>query len=332
MKNQYILAVDLGGTFIKFGLFSVSGECVYQWKAETVLESSGDHILDQIAAETAQAFSYCGLNSALLKGIGIGVPGPVIDGRIVNKCVNLGWGVFDIRKDLQKRMGAYGFSDLYIQALNDANAAALGEYYDGAGRDYMDVALVTIGTGIGCGIILQGKLREGAFGGAGEIGHFLMNPVETEFCGCGKRGCLEQYAAARGIVRRAQQQMKLSDTPSILRHIPEPTAKDILDAAKEDDPFGLDAARFAGDMIGRALAFISGVVDPEAFLLGGGISEAGEVILEPTRESFRKYAFHTSRDAVIRCAELRNDAGIYGAYRAVRNIVGQEVSGRARQR
>lgn len=331
MNERYILAVDLGGTFIKFGLFSLSGECVYRWKTETILDNNGDYILFQIADEAAKAFAFCGLELGLLQGVGIGVPGPVIGGSIVNRCVNLGWGVINLRKELQKQMTAQGFSDLRIQALNDANAAALGEYYDGAGKDYRDEALITLGTGIGCGIILNGELREGAFGGAGEIGHFLMDPNEQEYCGCGKRGCLEQYAAAGGIVRRARQQMEKYDTPSVLRHIPDLTARDVLDAAREDDPFGLDAARFSGSMIGRALAYISGTVDPEAFLIGGGISEAGSVIMGPIREAFRKNAFHVSRDTVIRTAELKNDAGIYGAFHAVRREIDERPCRSGRQ-
>jgi glucokinase len=318
MRHPYILAVDLGGTFIKFGLFTDKGECVYQWKTETMLENSGDFILTQIAEETEKTFHYLQLPLSSLGGIGAGVPGPVIGGKVINRCVNLGWGVIDLREQLGSLLAQKGFGNVYIQALNDANAAALGEYYDGAGKDYRDIALVTLGTGIGCGIILNGHLREGAFGGAGEIGHFLMNTSEKEYCGCGKRGCLEQYAAAGGIVRRAEKQMKLSDTPSLLRHLPDLTAKDVLDAAKEGDPFGMDAARYAGEMIGRALAYISGVVDPDAFLIGGGISEAGEIILQPIKESFLKNCFHASRDAVIRTAELKNEAGIHGAFHAVR--------------
>ncbi len=318
MNQEYILAVDLGGTFIKFGLFSPAGECVYSWKARTALESSGDFILLQAAEEARSAFTYCGLPLESLGGVGIGVPGAVIGGRIVNRCVNLGWGVFDLRKQLQQQLADRGFGLVHVQALNDANAAALGEYYCGAGKDYRDMALITIGTGIGCGIILDGRLREGAFGGAGEIGHLPVNPAETAYCGCGKRGCLEQYAAAGGIVARTKQQLTKSNTPSLLRHLPDLTAKDVLDAAASGDPFGLDAARFAGEMIGRALACISGVADPQAFLIGGGISEAGDVILDPIKESFRRNVFHTSTDAVIRTAELKNDAGIYGAYHAVR--------------
>lgn len=300
MTQTLILAADIGGTFMKFGLFEESGKLIHRWKIPTNTADFGSNILSDLVSELRRVFSEEGLNPINLKAVGLGVPGPVTGGHIVNGCVNLGWKRVDLSEECLPLLKKAGFPDVRVSGLNDANAAALGEFNRGDVPG-CDLVMITIGTGIGCGIILDGKLREGAFGSAGEIGHLMVNPSETKVCRCGKKGCLEQYAAAECIRRKVLKRLHLPD--NALTH-------------KELPPLVLEDVKEAGEMLGRALAAISCAVDPGLFVIGGGVSESGDTILEPIRESFLKHSFHASHDATVRLASQRNDAGMYGAFYA----------------
>lgn len=292
--KSYVYGVDIGGTAIKAGLFSATGQLLAQWELPTRTENSGREILPALARWVRQGTVPAGQ----LAGIGVGVPGPVQENGIVNGCVNLGWGTVPVAETLSQLLDG-----VPVHVGNDANAAALGETWQGAGQGRKNLLLVTLGTGVGGGIVVNGKILPGTHGSAGEIGHMQVNPGESERCRCGKRGCLEQYASATGILRLARQRGWTGEA----------TAKAVLDAAREGDPLALAVAREAGRWLGLALSYVAAVTDPEIILLGGGVARAGEVLLKPVREQYRASVFHGAAETEFALAALGNDAGMYGA-------------------
>ena len=306
---RYGFGIDVGGTSVKLGLFDETGELLKKWEIPTDLRDSGSHILPQIAESIAACAREFGLSAAQLLGVGIGVPGPVADDGTVNRCVNLGWGVFNLHEALSRLTG------LPVKAGNDANVAALGEYWRGGGAGCSSMVLATLGTGVGGGIILGGRILGGAHGVGGEIGHIVLNKDETEPCGCGKYGCAEQYASATGIVRTARRQLAASDTPSALRGIEQLTCKDIFDCAAQGDELAQQVLEFTYDCLGEFLADVCCVCDPELIVIGGGVSKAGQVLLDGIARHFPRYMFHACKDTRFALAKLGNDAGIYGSFR-----------------
>ena len=254
------------------------------------------------------------LSAQQVEGVGVGVPGPVLDSRIVPiVCANLGgWGNRNVAEDLSALLDG-----LPVLVGNDANVAALGEIWMGAARGCRNAVMVTLGTGVGGGVIVNGKVIDGVHGAGGEIGHITVNPHETAVCGCGKRGCLEQYSSATGVVRCMNKLLEEDpDTPCVLRGT-DFAAKDVFDAARSGDVL---AAREVDQMtatLGMALANIAAVVDPEMFLVGGGVARAGAVLFDPLVAHYRDTAFRSCRDIPIKAASLGNDAGIYGAVRLI---------------
>ena len=309
--KKYIFGVDLGGTTVKMGLFLSSGELLHTWEIPTRTEKGGKYILGDIADSVIETLRDREISKDDVEGIGIGVPGPVGADGTVFKCVNLGWGVFNVADRLQELTG------LKVKAGNDANVAALGEMWQGGGKGCHSIVMITLGTGIGGGIILNGEILSGTNGAAGEVGHIPVWDDETEMCGCGKRGCLEQYGSATGIVRVAKRYLKAHDEPSILRQYDDFTAKEVCDAAKENDAIAIEILDLVGKTLGKALACISCVVNTEAFVIGGGVSRAGSVLLDPIEKYFKEYAFHASRDTEFKLATLGNNAGIYGGAKMI---------------
>jgi glucokinase len=236
---------------------------------------------------------------------------------IVHRAVNLGWGTFSIKDTLE------GLLNMPVMAGNDANVAALGEMWMGGGQGYKDLVVVTLGTGVGGGIINNGKILTGATGAAGEIGHIHVEDKEEDICGCGNRGCLEQYSSATGITRLAKKRLAESDKDSILRNS-EISAKTVFDAVKERDELALEVADEFGRYLGNALAAIACVVNPEAVVIGGGVSKAGEVLIDFIRPYYEKNVFHGSRQIKFSLATLGNDAGIYGAAKLVLDTVDKQ--------
>ncbi len=305
MKN-YIFGIDLGGTTVKLGLFTVDGTLLDKWEIVTRTENGGEHILPDIADAVKSKLADKGIGMDEVLGAGLGVPGAVLEDRFVKPCVNLnGWGG-DVAGKLSDLCGCP------VKAVNDANAAALGEMWLGGGKGCDNVVFVTLGTGVGGGIIVDGKLLSGVHGAGGEIGHLKVNTAEHQACGCGKKGCLEQYASATGIVRMANMLMGEGDLPSALRSLEKVTAKDVFDCAKQDDPLALAAVDVFGDTLGRALAMVSCVCDPEVFVIGGGVSAAGQIILDKVQAAFVNYAFPAAEETRFTLASLGNDAGICG--------------------
>ncbi|MCD8299557.1 MAG: ROK family glucokinase [Clostridiales bacterium] len=311
--KKFAFGVDIGGTTVKMGLFEADGTLCDTWEIPTRTENNGESILGDIAESVLETIRKKDILPEQVEGIGMGVPGPVGADGTVYKCVNLGWGIFNVEQEMQ------ALSGFPAKAGNDANVAALGEMWMGGGKGYRDMVMVTLGTGVGGGIILDGKIVPGFNGAAGEIGHIPVRDDEPEACGCGKHGCLEQYASANGVARMANLYLKENKCESSLRGVaPEDmTSKEVFDAAKAGDAVALQIADDFGKILGRALAQISCVINPQAFVLGGGMAKAGDIVTEAVRKYYVQYAFHAARGTLFKLATLGNDAGIYGGVKMI---------------
>lgn len=304
--KKYGFGVDIGGTTIKMSLFEMTGHMIDKWEIPTNTENQGASILDDVAAVIEGRLVQDSIAKEDVEGIGIGVPGPVVQNSVVMGCVNLGWNRVDVAKELGEKTG------LKVRAGNDANVAALGEMWQGGGKGYKNVVMITLGTGVGGGIIIDGQIINGSNGAGGEIGHVFVDETEEETCGCGKRGCLEQYASATGVVRLAKRALAADDRESTLRGNENISAKAVFDAAKEGDVIALEVVEKMGKILGTALANAACIVDPEVFVIGGGVSKAGTIVTESIRKYYIERAFHSCRNADFALAELGNDAGVYG--------------------
>ena len=309
--GKYAFGVDIGGTTVKIGFFNTDGDILDKWEIKTNTANGGEAILPDIAAAIDGKLAAEGISKDDVVGIGMGVPGPVDGVGIVHKCVNLGWPEMNV----EEKMGA--ITGLKVRAGNDANVAALGEAWKGGGAKYNSIIMVTLGTGVGGGIIVDGEILAGGCGAAGEIGHMVVRTDDTVACGCGKCGHLEQYASATGIVRMAKEKLAAVDTPSSLRSFENITAKDVLDEAKAGDELAGILLDELGDMLGKALANLAIVTNPDAFVIGGGVSKAGAVLTDAIEKHYKKYAFHACEDTKIELATLGNDAGMCGCVKMV---------------
>ena len=314
---KYGFGVDLGGTTVKIAYFAETGAMLDKWEIPTVTQDGGDRILPDIAASIRKYREDNSIADESLLGIGIGVPGPVNGRGVVNKCVNLGWGVFNIQDVLS------GLTCLPVKAGNDANVAALGEFWMGGGMGSENMVFVTLGTGVGGGIVVEGNLLHGAHGAGGEIGHLVLNRDETETCGCGKKGCVEQYCSANGIVRLGRKALESYEGTSKLSRFDPLTCKDIFDCGKAGDELALQVLDQYYAYLGEFLGNICNVVDPDAVVLGGGVSKAGQVLLDGPRPYFDKAVFHAARGARFELASLGNDAGAYGAFKLALDAFGK---------
>lgn len=311
--KKYAYGVDIGGTTVKIGFFETTGKLVDTWEIPTRTENDGELILPDIAESIKENNEKNSITTDDIEGIGMGVPGPVKDDGTVLKCVNLGWGVFNVEKALSVICGG-----VKVKAGNDANVAALGEMWQGGGKGYEDVVMITLGTGVGGGIIRGGKIVAGTNGAAGEIGHMPMIDDESECCGCGKKGCLEQYASANGLVNVAEKYIAAHRTVETELNLNAGfTAKDVCDAAKAGDKAGLAAVEESMRLLGKAMASVSCVIDPQVFVVGGGLSKAGNIIIDTASKYYKEYAFHASRETEIKLATLGNAAGMYGGVKMV---------------
>ena len=302
--------VDIGGTTVKMGLFETTGEILDKWEIVTKTENEGKAILPDIAIAIQQKMEERALDKKDILGIGVGVPAPVTEEGVVNGSANLGWKYKEVKKELEELTG------LEAQIGNDANVAALGEMWKGGGAGQKNMVMVTLGTGVGGGVIVGGKVITGSHGAGGEIGHVCVNYEETDTCGCGNRGCLEQYASATGIVRLAKKKLANETRKTMLdpEHV---TAKDVFDAVKADDEVAKEVAEEFGRYLGYGLANIAAVADPAVFVIGGGVSKAGEVLLPYIQKPYKERAFFANRDVEFALATLGNDAGICGAAKLV---------------
>lgn len=306
---KYGFGVDVGGTTVKLGLLTEDGELVEKWEIPTRTQENGCAIVPDIAAAIDACLKRHQLEKTSVIGIGIGVPGPVNDEGLVNRCVNLNWGVFN----LHEALGA--LTALPVKAGNDANCAALGEFWKGGGMGSRSAIFVTLGTGVGGGVVVDGKLLNGAHGVGGEIGHITVSAPDKAPCTCGKCGCVEQYASANGIVRVTKNRLASCTDETSLRQLERLTCKDVFDAARAGDRFAVDTLEEVFDYLGEALASACCVADPERIILGGGVSRAGDYLLRGTERHFRKHMFHACKGTEFSLAALGNDAGMYGAFR-----------------
>lgn len=307
------VGVDVGGTSVKIGLFEVTGELLHKWEVPTRKEEGGKYIIDDVSASIIKTMAELGIPLGEIQGVGMGVPGPVMPNGYVEVCVNLGWRDVYPERELSEKLHG-----LPVTSGNDANVAALGEMWQGGGKGYDDIVMVTLGTGVGGGVIIDQKIVAGKHGLAGEIGHIHIRDDETETCNCGGVGCVEQISSATGIAREARRKMAAMDTPSVLRTFGDNvTAKDVLDAAKEGDELAGMVMETVGHYLGLALAHISMVTDPEVFVIGGGVSKAGEFLIDIIYKHYDKFTPISKNKSKIVLATLGNDAGIYGAARLI---------------
>lgn len=304
---NYVFGVDVGGTSVKMGLFDTEGNVLEKWEIPTRTENNGEKILPDIAASVKEKMEQRQLAKEDVAGVGIGVPGPVEKSGIVHRAVNLGWAELNMKEELAALLDG-----MRVEGGNDANVAALGEMWKGGGQGHKNLVAVTLGTGVGGGIIINGEIMTGSTGAGGEIGHIHVEDDETEACGCGNFGCLEEYASATGITRLAKRALKASDKDSVLRE-GEVSAKTVFDAVKAGDELAIEIAKQFGDYLGKGLGVISGIINPEIFVIGGGVSKAGEILFDYIKPSFERTAFQGSQDVIFALATLGNDAGIYGA-------------------
>ena len=308
---KYCFGVDIGGTTVKIGLFKTDGELVDKWEIKTRTENKGEAILPDIAESLKKKMEEKGIEASQMSGIGIGVPAPVDDNGVVQNTANLGWGYKEVNREMEELTG------LKVAAGNDANVAALGEMWLGAGKGQKNMIMVTLGTGVGGGVIVNGHPLVGAHGAGGEIGHLCVNYEETEHCGCGNTGCLEQYASATGIARLAKKRLAADDAASSLRDKKEISAKTVFNALKDGDKVAEEIVEEFGVYLGHAMANLAAVVDPSVIVIGGGVSKAGEILLDYVEKNFQEKAFFANKNTEFVLATLGNDAGICGAAKLI---------------
>lgn len=310
--KKYCFGIDVGGTTVKMGLFTTEGELLDKWEIPTRKEDGGSYILNDVAASVEAKLAEKNIAKADVAGAGIGVPGPTLDTGYVSICVNLGWKDKNPTNELSELLS------IPVKAGNDANVAALGEMWKGGGEGYLDVVLLTLGTGVGGGIIINGEIAPSHRGVGGELGHITVNPDEEATCNCGNHGCLEQYASATGVVRIAKKLLAASKEESSLRTLETVTAKDVFDAAKAGDHLAVEAVEVLGKYLGLVVANVALTVDPDVFVIGGGVSKAGQVLIDVITKYYHKFAkIIGDNKAKVVLAKLGNDAGIYGAARMV---------------
>ncbi len=311
VMEKLCFGIDIGGTTVKLGLFTEKGNLIDKWEISTRKEDNGSLILGDVTKSIQEKIEEKGLDKDQIIGIGIDVPGPVTEDGTVLQCVNLGWGIFNVSDEMKRLTG------FDTKVGNDANVAALGEMWQGGGKGYKNLIMVTLGTGVGGGVILNGKILTGSNGAAGEIGHITVNYEEQERCNCTKYGCLEQFASATGIVKETKRLLNNSTEPSKLRELQYLSAKAIFDCAKEGDLLANKSVEQLGRYLGIALSHVAAVVDPQAFVIGGGVSKAGSMLTDVIKKHYEQNVMFALKNKEFKLAELGNDAGIYGCAKLI---------------
>lgn len=310
--EEFVIGVDVGGRSVKFGLFTQAGKLIEKSNIVTRVEEDGKYILTDIYDHLLEIFEKNKLSEANLLGIGFGIPGAILNQSIVQTAVNLGWEKVDLKGFFE---GKFPYK---VLVENDANVAALGEQWQGAAKKFDNIVMVTLGTGVGGGIIVDGKILSGTTGAGGEIGHmpFLEKPL-SKTCGCGGHRCFELVASATGLESLSNDYLFNNDDKSVLRDIDGFLAKDVFEAYKNNDQTAVNIIKQYYHHLGRGLAIIGAIVDPQAFVIGGGVSNAGDVLIEGIEKEFKALCFPTMKNVKFIKAVLGNDAGIYGAAKLV---------------
>ncbi|RFU65700.1 ROK family glucokinase [Peribacillus glennii] len=321
--EKWIIGVDLGGTTTKLAFVSLYGEILHKWEIPTDISEQGKYITVNIAKAIDAKLDKLGEPKSRVLGIGMGAPGPVnfVNGSIY-EAVNLGWKDYPLKDLLEVETSLPAFID------NDANIAALGEMWKGAGNGAKDLVCVTLGTGVGGGIIANGALVHGISGAAGEIGHITVVPENGALCNCGKEGCLETVASATGIVRLAGEALAQFTGTSMLQDVMDNngklSSKDIFECANAGDQLARETIQKVCRYLGFGLANVANALNPEKIIIGGGVSQAGVQLLEPVKDWFSQYAFPRVRESTeIDIATLGNDAGVIGAAWLVKSYVAE---------
>jgi len=309
--EKVCFGIDIGGTTVKLGLFTEKGNLIDKWEIPTRKDEGGSLILGDVTKSIQLKILDEKLENEQIIGIGIGVPGPVTEDGTVLQCANLGWGIFNVSDEMKRLTG------FETKVGNDANVAALGEMWQGGGKGYKNLIMVTLGTGVGGGVILNGEILTGSNGAAGEIGHITVNYEEQVSCGCGKFGCLEQFASATGIVKEAKRLLNSSEEPSKLRELPYLSAKGIFDCTKEGDILANKLVEQLGSYLGIALSHVAAVVDPQVFVIGGGVSKAGNMLIDLIKKYYEQNVMFALKNKEFKLAELGNDAGIFGSAKLI---------------
>ncbi len=312
MGDRWLVGVDVGGTSIKMAFINLMGDIIYSWEIDTDKRKSGRYIPIDIARSIDKKLNELNQTKSKLIGIGIGAPGPVNeqDGSI-EIAINLGWENFPLQNILERE------TSLPVVVDNDANIAAIGEMWKGAGKGAKNLICVTLGTGVGGGIIVNGEIVRGANGAGGEIGHITSVPKDGSPCNCGKTGCLETVASATGITRLALEELASANRISKLRDHYDThqtvTSKLVFDAVKEGDEIAKQVIDQVTFYLGVAIANLANGLNPEKIVIGGGVSKAGHALLTPLKEQFSQFAFpRVAQGAELVIATLGNDAGIVG--------------------
>ncbi|KKK33197.1 glucokinase [Mesobacillus campisalis] len=320
MAEKWLIGVDLGGTTTKIAFISYYGEILHKWEIPTDTSDKGKNITINIAKAIDRKLEEVGRSKSEILGIGMGAPGPVnLVNGVVYEAVNLGWqDDYPLKDMLEVETSMPAVVD------NDANCAALGEMWKGAGNGAKDLVCVTLGTGVGGGVIANGQIVQGVSGAAGEIGHITSIPEGGAPCNCGKSGCLETIASATGIVRLALAELSANDASGSLKEIYQRegtvTAKDVFDSARGGDKMALHVIDHVAGHLGLALANIANTLNPEKIVLGGGVSRAGDILINPVKEKFLACSFpRVAKSTQVTLATLGNDAGVIGAAWLVRN-------------
>lgn len=310
--KKYAFGVDIGGTTCKLGFFETSGKLIEKWEIKTNTANNGASILDDVTAALKEKMAQENLSSEDIQGVGIGVPGPVNNKGEVPYCDNLGWGFVPVEKVLSEKLDG-----MTVKAGNDANVAALGEMWQGGAKGYQNFVMVTLGTGVGGGVIIGGKIIAGSHGAGGEIGHMTMWADEEASCACGRKGCLEQYGSANGLARLAKKALAKEHKETVLDSVAQVTAKDVFDAYKAGDAVAAEIVNSFAEILGDGLNRISCVVDPEIFVIGGGLSKAGKPLIDVVQQVYEAKAYSACKGTKFALATLGNDAGIYGCIQMI---------------
>lgn len=317
MKKWYV-GVDIGGTTIKLAFIDTVGNIMNKWEIPTNIHDNGLHIVPDIWNSILNKLSELHEEKELLFGIGVGAPGFInMDTGFIYQAINIGWYKYPLREELET------ISGIPVKVDNDANLAAAGELWTGSAKGMNDVLFVTLGTGVGGGIIIDGKIVHGKLGMGGEIGHITADYDEKFQCNCGKKGCLETLVSATGIVRLAMEKLEkypesvLNDTINSNQPL---TTKTIFDVYKMQDALAVDVVYEVSKYLGVTLANLANTLNSECIVIGGGVSKAGDLLLTPVKTVFQKHALPRIKENTdIRMASLGNDAGVIGCAWLIKN-------------
>lgn len=309
---EYFVGIDIGGTNSKIGILNAGGDILKSTSIKTESIEGVEFTLNKIWATVLELADELGITKDLIKGIGMGIPGPVIDQKKVGFFANFPW-----EKNINISEKMEEISGIKTRLDNDVNVIALGETLYGAGKGYSKSVTIALGTGVGGGIFVDGKLISGATGAGGEIGHMKLEK-DGKLCGCGQKGCFETYASATGVIRETLSRLQINKNNEVYKSIGGDLnrleAKHVFDAAKKGDEFSLDIVDYISDYLAMGIGNVLNIINPEVVILSGGVALAGDILLDKVRVKLPKYALGiTLEDLQIKLGELGNDAGIKGA-------------------